>query len=257
MSLLFKLKSFNNKLFWKFFAKYFMLILIPAILASAFTNLFVVSLIQKEAEQSSYIVMKNNARQADASFHSLQVDMINLLSSSNMKSILKYAGKSQLNMEQTEMIYAMMTQVNSVITEPLVSGAFLYFANADLVIDNNIYTNKSFYFKNYYSLDESESSKLIAQFKGKQMMRFTDPYPANLRNNVLGDNQTRGSNVSVMMSYPFNSDNPEVYFEVHFQKEKLERLIQTQEKWISRTAIIHTDGSVISQSDTAELNLNS
>ncbi len=256
MSLLFKLKSFNNKLFWKFFTKYFMLILIPAILASAVTNLFVVSLIQKEAEQSSYIVMKNNARQADASFHSLQVDMINLLSSSNMKSILKYAGKSQLNMEQTEMIYAMMTQVTSVITEPLVSGAFLYFANADLVIDNNIYTNKSFYFKNYYSLDELESSKLIAQFKGKQMMRFTGPYPANLRNNVLGDNQTRGSNVSVIMSYPFNSDNPEVYFEVHFQKEKLERLIQTQEKWISRTAIIHTDGSVISQSDTAELNLN-
>ncbi|MEK3724544.1 AraC family transcriptional regulator [Paenibacillus sp. FSL H8-0034] len=257
MSLLFKLKSFNNKQFWKFFAKYFMLILIPAIVASTFMNLFVVSLIQNEAEQSSHIVMKNNAHQADEKFHSLQADMINLLSSSNLKSILKNAGKTPVSMEQTDMIYAMMAQLNSIISEPLVSGTFLYFVNSDLVIDNNIYTNKSFYFKNYYSLDESESSKLITQFKGKQMMHFTEPYPANLRSNMSSNNETSGSNVSVIMSYPFNSVKPEVYLEVHFQKDKLERLIQTQESWIFRTAIINADGTVISQSDTAELNKNS
>jgi two-component system response regulator YesN len=257
MPWVFKLNSFRNKLFWQFFMKYLLLILIPAILASTFTNFFVVRLIQEEAEKSSYIAMRNNARQTDEVFQFLQVNMINLLSSLNLKSTLKDVGINNLQIEQKETIYALMAQMNSIITKPLVSGAFLYFANADLVIDNNIYTNKSYYFKQQYTLDEPESAKLLSDFSGKRMMYFTEPYAANFNKYTFGNHVIQDSNISVLMSYPFNSDTPEVYLEVHFQKEKLERLIQTQESWTTRSAIVRTDGTVISQSDVANLDKDS
>jgi YesN/AraC family two-component response regulator len=257
MFLFFKPQSFRNKLFWQLFAKYFMLILIPAILASIFTNVFVVRLIENEAEQSSSIVMKNYAKQTDTEFHTLQSNMINLLNTPNLKSTLKMVGSEPLPTEQIETVYALMAQMNSLITEPLVTGAFLYFANTDLVIDNNIYTNKTYYFKNQYSPEESESDKLFSRFSGKLMMYFTEPYPVRMNNSVSGDNLHKDSHNSVIMSYPFNSDKPEVYLAVHFETEKLKRLIRTQESWISHTAIVSMDGSVISRSDDTGMHTES
>jgi two-component system response regulator YesN len=251
MPLLFNLKSVRNKLFWQFFTKYLLLILIPAIVASVLIHFFVVRLIENEAEQSSSIVMKNYARQTDTELHTLQSGMINLLTTPNLRTVLKGISEEP---QAVENVYALMAQMNSIITEPLVSGAQLYFANTDLVIDNNIYTNKSYYFKNQYVLDDAEASKLFSQFSGKKMMQFTDPYSASSKRYVSGEDMSRDSNISVIMSYPFNSSQPEVYLAAHIPTEKLQKLIRTQESWISRTAIVKLDGGIISQSDTAGLN---
>ncbi|WP_028550831.1 helix-turn-helix domain-containing protein [Paenibacillus sp. UNC451MF] len=256
MPIVFGLSSFRSKMFWQFFAKFFMLILIPALLASIFTNLFVASLIEKEAEQSSNIVMSNHARQTDKEFQTLQHNMINVLSASNLRNMLAGVGSRPATMEQTEAIYTLMGQINSIITEPLVSGALLYFANNDLVIDNNIYTNKAYYFQNQYIPEASEASKLFSTFSGKRMMHFTEPYPVRL-SYLSGDKPIQDSHTAIVMSYPFNSDKPDVYLAVYYKTERLQSLIQTQESWITRTAIADSKGRLISQSDSSGVNMNS
>lgn len=251
----FKAKSFRIALFWQFYAKYFMLILVPAILATTFTNLFVVQLIEKEAEKSSSIVMGNYAQQADAEFHALQSSMIRLLGTPNLKGILEDMDSPvyfpAYSMEKIERIYAMMAQLNAIRTESFVSGAFLYFVHSDLVIDN-IYADKAYYFNNQYVLEPGDSERLLSQFSGKKMMHFTDLYTISDKDSS-GNSTGRSSHLSVIMSYPFNSDEPEVYLAVQIQKEMVQRLIRTRESWISRTAVVDTDHGVIGQSDNGSL----
>ncbi|MDF2647302.1 MAG: AraC family transcriptional regulator [Paenibacillus sp.] len=248
MPVFFKTKSFRITLFWQFFAKYFLLIVVPAIIATTFINVFVVRLIENEAEKSSLGIMRNYARQVDAHFQSLQASMIQLLGSPNMKSLLKDAGKQPPTVEQIELFYAAMEEMNTIRTEPIVSGAFLYFANTDLVIDHHIHTSKSYYLRNQFALEPPNAERLWSQFTGKKMMHFTDPYYA-----YMTDYGARASFTSVIMGFPFNSDMPGVFLSVQIEKEKLQRLIQTQESWISRTAIQDADRSVVSQSDEEKL----
>ncbi|NOU87099.1 helix-turn-helix domain-containing protein [Paenibacillus sp. LMG 31460] len=248
MPFFFKAKSFRMTLFWQFFTKYFLLIVVPAIVATIFINVFVVRLIENEAEKSSLGIMRNYARQMDAHLQSLQASMIQLLGSPNMKSLLKDIGKQPPTPEQIELFYATMEEMNTIRTEPIVSGAFLYFANADLVIDHHIHTSKSYYFRNQFSLEPPDAERLWSQFTGKKMMHFTDPYYA-----YMTDYGARASFTSVVMGFPFNSDMPGVFLSVQIEKEKLQRLIQTQESWISRMAILDADRSVVSQSDEEKL----
>ncbi|WP_167858915.1 helix-turn-helix domain-containing protein [Paenibacillus cymbidii] len=241
----FKPQTLRSALFWQFFAKYFVLILVPVIAASTFTNVFVVRLIERGAEQSSARIMRDYAQQTDKQLQALQAGMIQLLGAANLQSLLTGGGNEPYDMERLEKIYALMAQMNAIRTEPIVSGAFLYFASADLVIDNNIYTNKSYYFKQTFALEPADRDMLQRAFAGKQMMRFTQPY------HVRNPDYQEGAYLSVITGYPFNESDPDVFLSVQIRREQLQRLIRTQEDWIARTAIVDGAAAIVTQSDEA------
>ena len=70
------------------FANYFLLILIPVIVASVLAQVLVVRIIEKDAERFNQVVMNRFSEQTDAELQSLKTSMINILSTSRLRSVL-------------------------------------------------------------------------------------------------------------------------------------------------------------------------
>lgn len=249
--------SFNMALFWRFFASYFILILIPAIVACTFTYFFIVRLIEDDAEKLNNVTMRNFADQTDRTFSSLKTNMINLLSTPNLVSFLQVAGDSPDNQQRNELVHSLMEQLNKIDSGGLVYSAYLFFVHEDLVVDFQTYTGKEFYFQYYYPLEPAEKSALFSYFSDKQMMLFTEPH--TMYQKPLFTNQVLSSysHISVLMSYPFNTNSPEIYLVVNLNEDKLREHIGITERWVTGTAILDSSGRAISQTGSMKLDADS
>ncbi|WP_217556661.1 helix-turn-helix domain-containing protein [Paenibacillus sp. GbtcB18] len=227
-------RSFRIALFWRHFANYFVVILIPVIVACTLAHFLVVSLIEKDAQKLNRVIMSRFSEQTDTAFNSLKTNMINMLSTSNIRSLLKEAGDlSGENTQRMELIHALREQLIKLQSDELVTKAYLVFAHHDLVIDVDTYTDKSYYFDFRYPMGAEEKAAYLAKFTNKKMMEFTEPKPD-------------GSALSALMSYPFNTNVPEVYLVVDVNRDKLQRLINIRENWVAGTAIVGSRGEIIS-----------
>jgi len=228
-----KVEKFRIALFWRLFATYFVVILMPVFVASIMAHVLVVSTIENDAEKLNDVIMNNYSKQTDTALDSLRTNMINMLGSVNLTALLRMTDDSQQNEQQrSEQFQALRTQLMKLQSDKLVSKVFLYFANRDLVADVDIYTDKKYYFDFSYPMNEQRKKQFLSHLTGKKMMFFTD---------------TSRSGMSAIMSYPFNSAAPEVYLVVDFDQDKLRELISIPEKWVTGTAIASSSGGVINQ----------
>ncbi|GIP33331.1 helix-turn-helix domain-containing protein [Paenibacillus sp. J2TS4] len=245
--------SFNMALFWRFFASYFILILIPAIVACTFTYFFIVRLIEEDAGKLNNAIMRNFSDQTDATFSTLKTNMIHMLSSSSLISFLAVAGDSADNQQRNELVHHLMEQLNKIESGGIMYNAYLYFVHEDLVIDFQTHTSKDFYFQYYYPIEPAGKPPLFTHFSDKKMMVFTEPHTMNQKPLFSNEILTSYSHISALMSYPFNSHTPEVYLVVNINRDKLRERIGIQENWVTGTAIMNKSGQVISQTGEAEL----
>lgn len=239
-----RMQSFKANLFWRHFASYFVLILIPVMAASVLTHVLVVRMIEEDARKLSDMVMSRFTEQANTEIQSLRTSMINMLSTSNIRTVLKEAGHPYPDgSRRSEMIQSLREQLVKLQSSELVSKAYLVFANHDLIIDGDMYTNKGYYFNIRQPLDTREQAFFTADLSGKKMMSFAEP---------------QGSDIPVLMSYPFNTASPEVYLVVNLSQNKLQQLIHVKQDWVAGTAIVGSDGRVLSRSGAmTELDLAS
>lgn len=224
--------KFRFALFWRLFTNYFVVILIPVIVASMLAQLLVVRIIEKDAEKLNDVIISHFSEQTDTALNAVKTNMINMLSTSNLSSLLRVADDSPENEQRAEWIHALREQLIKLQSDKLISKAFIYFVNHDLVIDGETYTDKSYYFDFRYPLESGEKAAFLSHFKDKKMMDFTEP---------------QSSFISALMSYPFNTASPEVYLVVNFRQDKLREQIGIPEKWVKGTAIVNGKGVMISQ----------
>jgi two-component system response regulator YesN len=227
-----KVHKFRSVLFWRLFTNYFLVILIPVIVACILAHVLVVRTIEKDAEKLNNVIISHFSKQTDTALDSLKTNMINMLSSSNLTSMLRIVDDSRENQQRAEQFHSLREQLMKLQSDKLVSKAFLYFVNHDLVVDVDIYTDKRYYFDFYYPLNERQREAYLTHFTGKKMMDFTDP-------SIFG--------MSTLMSYPFNTVNPEVYLVVDFNQDKLKEQISIPEKWVTGTAIVSSRGLIMNQ----------
>lgn len=206
--------------------------MIPVIVASFLAHVLVVRTIEKDAEKLNDVVISHFSKQTDTALDSLKTNMINMLSSSNVTSLLRIIEDSRENQQRAEQFHALREQLMKLQSEKLVSKVFLYFANHDLVADVDIYTDKAYYFSMTYPLEEQQKKVYLSAFTGKKMMEVTD-------SDKLG--------LSAVMSYPFNTESPDVYLVVHFDQSKLNELISIPEKWVTGTAIASSEGTILNE----------
>ncbi|CAN7353130.1 helix-turn-helix domain-containing protein [Paenibacillus sp. LjRoot153] len=227
-----KVHKFRLALFWRLFTNYFIVILIPVIVASILAHVLAVRTIEKDAEKLNDVVISHFSKQTDTALDSLKTNMINMLSSSNLTGLLRVVDDSRENQQRSDQFHALREQLMKLQSDKLVSKVFLYFSNHDLVADVDIYTDKSYYFNMTYPLDEQQKVDYLSHFTGKKMMDIVD-------SSSLG--------MSAVMSYPFNTENPEVYLVVHFDQDKLKEQISIPEKWVTGTAIATSQGEILNQ----------
>ncbi|ACX63551.1 helix-turn-helix domain-containing protein [Paenibacillus sp. Y412MC10] len=227
----------RHTLFWRMFANYFLLILIPVIVASVLAQVLVVRIIEKDAERFNQVVMNRFSEQTDAELQSLKTSMINILSTSRLRSVLlapmSSSPESQL---LPELLHSLREQLQQLESDELVEKAYYYFVHQDLMIDAETYTNKAYYFRSRYPLDLNRRHQLEAELSGKKMMDFMDS-PAS---------------VTASMSYPFNTAAPEVYLLVEVKRDKLEERIHIPESWVTGTAIVDDTAQVIAMTGLTE-----
>lgn len=227
----------RHTLFWRMFANYFLLILIPVIVASVLAQVLVVRIIEKDAERFNQVVMNRFSEQTDAELQSLKTSMINILSTSRLRSVLlapmSSSPESQL---LPELLHSLREQLQQLESDELVEKAYYYFVHQDLMIDAETYTNKAYYFRSRYPLDLNRRHQLEAELSGKKMMDFMDS-PAS---------------VTASMSYPFNTVAPEVYLLVEVKRDKLEERIHIPESWVTGTAIVDDTAQVIARTGLTE-----
>ncbi|MGG4395568.1 helix-turn-helix domain-containing protein [Paenibacillus thiaminolyticus] len=242
-----KPRSFQIALFWRHFANYFVIILIPVIVACLLAHFLIVSLIERDAQKLNNVVLSHFSEQTDTALNALKTNMINMLSTSNIRSLLKEAeDDSRDNQRRMELIHSLREQLIKLQSYELVTRAYLFFVYHDLVIDTDTYTDKAYYFDFRYPMNEAEKTAYLAQFTNKKMMEFTKPGSSNNSNNNSNNNSSNSS-LSALMSYPFNTPLPDVYLVVDVNRDKLKDLIHIRENWVAGTAILGSGGDILSQ----------
>ncbi|WP_374016922.1 hypothetical protein ABU162_22250 [Paenibacillus thiaminolyticus] len=99
-------------MFWRHFANYFVIILIPVIVAFLLAHFLVVSLIEKDAQKLNNVVLSHFSEQTDTALNALKTIMINMLSASNIRSLLKEAADaSRDNQRRMELIHSLREQL--------------------------------------------------------------------------------------------------------------------------------------------------
>lgn len=228
-----KPRSFQIALFWRHFANYFVIILIPVIVACALAHFLVVSLIEKDAQKLNNVVLSHFSEHTDTALNALKTNMINMLSASNIRSLLKETGDDAGdNQRRMELIHSLREQLMKLQSDELVTRAYLFFVHHDLVIDADTYTDKAYYFDFRFPMNEAEKTAYLAQFSNKKMMEFT---------------KTDSTSLSALMSYPFNTPLPDVYLVVEVNRDKLKNLIHIRENWVAGTAILGSGGDILSE----------
>src|SRR5690606_32506929 len=112
------------------------------------------------------------------------------------------------------------------------------------------YTNKGYYFDRQYPVHTHHLESLLASFYGKKTMYLTQPYQLRTKGSSEGADKIASENgqiLSLIMSYPFNKVNPDVYLSVNIDGNQLIRSVHVQESWISSTGIVDVAGHVVIQ----------
>ncbi|CAG7615252.1 helix-turn-helix domain-containing protein [Paenibacillus allorhizosphaerae] len=240
-------------LFWRLFVSYFALILIPVIVASLLTNLFVVRLIERDAEKAGSIVMKHFSEETDSTFRSLETDMVNMLSVSQIKSFLKTSSDMLDPTQRLELIHSLMQQLGSLQSHPLVYNAFLYFANDNLVVSSSTYTGKEQFFAEQYPIQPQDLQMFLSHFSDKKTMVFTAPYTVDERPPFTENIIASHSNLTALMSYPFNSSSPDVYLAVNVDRDQIREQLGMQEQWVTDTVLADSSGSILIRNGTSDI----
>ncbi|WP_020616186.1 helix-turn-helix domain-containing protein [Paenibacillus daejeonensis] len=241
------MRSFNGKLFRQYFSVFFLSVIIPTMVASILTHSYVVGLIENQLEQSNDKVITNFSESNDALFSSLQADMINFLRNSNLQEFLSVIDEGAHARKRSELAYSLINQIRMLESEGIVTNAFLVFIDHDMVLDKNTYTTKDYYFDWLYVVSEEDKKRLLGGLSGSKVMDFTQPYSVKQPITTYDMNDLNGTNISTVMSYPFNTVTPEVYLFLSLDRSRLSDHLRVQEDWNTAMAIIDDSGNIISK----------
>lgn len=248
-------KTARTHVFWQFFSSFFILILLPSLVASLFTYLFVVKLIEEEAAKASDTVIGHFADRTDEMVGSLQDEMIMVLGYSGLDRFLRMQDEGLDDLTRNELLEGLMDQLAaSTENHPFSEKMYLYLTEHDMVIDKRGHFDKKTYFTYMNQIVGLTDGDIAAWFTGKKMMSFTEPHSIQEKAVYSNDLLHSGRYVSAVISYPFNSDTPKVYLTVNIDTRKLRRQIVVRRGSGIETAIVDSSGNVLAYTGQSDLN---
>ncbi len=248
-------KSIRMNVFCQFFVSFFLLIMVPSIIASLFTYTYVVNLVEQEIEKSSTILIGHFAEQTDELVGSLQNEMITQMGFSELQRFQRHLQQPRHDLIRIDQIERLTNQLNVLNNNnTLVQSSYLYLVHHDAVISSNggIFEKEVFFsYLNHYRGQNDTHFQI--QFEGRKMMDFT-PLVYIEQKNMYSDRVTfTHPYISTLMSFPFNTNHPEVYLVVNMDAAKLKEKITIQRSDAIETAIINKQGEVLAYSGEDEI----
>ncbi|MGN7455741.1 helix-turn-helix transcriptional regulator [Paenibacillus pasadenensis] len=257
MNLSTRMPSFKASLFRRHFAVYLLLILVPVLAAAALVQMLVLQLITDDAEKRNELLLARASEKTEASFETLQTAMIATLSSLSTDLLdpsgsMTASGSSGAapasgpagasagasvsdakKQQRAEALLALREQLQRLEGHPLAEKAFVVSARSELIVDSDLYTDRSYYFRFVDPMDDSLRYGLLTSLRGRMMMDLILPGTGQL---------------AAAASYPFNSAAPDLYLVVRLRQPELLRLLDIPERWSAGTALVDREGERIAGS---------
>ncbi|WP_168119965.1 helix-turn-helix domain-containing protein [Paenibacillus sp. HB172176] len=233
-------------MFWRFFVTFLVFILVPSMLASLFIYTYVTSLLEREMEKSSQIVIGHFADRTDEMINALQNDMIKLLGYPGLDRYLRMQDEESDSIDRNELLGTFMSQMSAMVAgHPLASDAYLVLTGHDLVVHPTGSFGKQVFFSYINHFADMSEDQLQTMFSGTKMMSFTAM--RTVEEFALYDNLklNSGRYTSAIMSYPYNSPDPKAYLVVNVDAEQLRSQIQIRNSNLFETAIVSRSGEVL------------
>lgn len=251
---LFRRGPVRKSLFHQFFASFFVLVLIPSMIASLVAYTYVVRVIEKEVDKSSGMLIAHYAEKTDELVDSLQNEMIKQLDFPVLDRFIRSRDASLDPAIRNELLSDLNNRLQA-MQHPLANGAFLYFTGQDIVMDSwNGHFQKDVFFSYFHHFADAEPGEIDSLFTGRKMMHFTRPLL--MENKLLLSDKVLSSSRSILAvtSYPFNSNTPEVYLVVSLDADVLNRQISIPDNHTIESAIMDEQGHILAHAGSLPLN---
>ncbi|OUS76391.1 hypothetical protein B1748_11945 [Paenibacillus sp. MY03] len=245
--------AFRFALFRQFYAIFFLLVLVPSILASLLVYFHIVGIIEREVNRSSGIVIGHYTSETDKLIESLQNDMIKLLNYPGLDRFIR-SQDTMPAFERDSTLLGLHDSLAPILENELVSSVYLYFPHEGIVIDSrNGHFPEQMFFDYTHVMTDLAPSQREAMFAGRKMMALTGPLTIEEHKLLSRQVLTTGRYISAAISYPFNSNSPSVYLVAAINLEKLKEQITIPEEHLIDAAIMNKDGEVIAYTGRHEL----
>ncbi|MCU6708906.1 helix-turn-helix domain-containing protein [Paenibacillus sp. J5C_2022] len=243
-------RVFNNRtmrfsLFKQFYAIFFLLIMVPAIIASLLVYTHVVKVMEREVDKSSEVVIGQFAGETNKLIHSMQNEMIKLLDYSGLDSFIR-SGDGMEQYRRNEIMTGLYDRLQTLIEHPLASSAYMYLPDKQLIIDSSSgHFSPEMFFQYTNFMPELASSERDELFSGRKMMAMTRSMQIQKKPLLSKHTTMSGQYVSAMISYPYNTDSPKVYLVVNINQEQLSQNIKIIDQHYIETAIMNEQGDLL------------
>src|SRR5690606_35434899 len=153
-----------------FFASFFILILVPSIIACLLAYVYVVKLIEQEVEKSSEILIGQFAEQTDKLVGALQDEMIKQLGYLNLNKFLRYEDGPADHPARVAALASLTNQINAMAqNHPLVHNVYLYHIGRQSIIGNTVgYVEKNVFFEYYNHYADEDEHTTASMFTGRK-----------------------------------------------------------------------------------------
>ncbi len=233
-------------LFWRLFATYLLLILLPVLAASLITYAGAIRVIERQAAESHMASMATVARTTDLALQALERRVIAVLASPPVERMMRALPGSPGSIPLDTLSDLQLELRDLLNSESLVCGAYLYFVDPDVVISNTFVGDAAYFFQreNVYASQPPGSwramlaSQRLSAFGGAEVVEKREPVDERVWGRQVA--------ITVISSYPFHVA-PRAFLVVHLAQEALARAINLGGDARTATAIIDAEGRLIAK----------
>ncbi|MDF2921629.1 MAG: AraC family transcriptional regulator [Paenibacillaceae bacterium] len=243
----------RSKVFWRYFASYFGIIIIPALAASMLAYIYFVQMIEQEVERANRLVIENFAKTTDSTFSNMQAQMIHFFSSA---AVDRYVSMSTSNdgaatVEQFETLYGISRYMKTLQdVQDIIETSYLYFPKQGIVVSEEGYFDSELFFEYYNRLEQSDGAEQL--FSGRRMFYFSQPMKISSYELLSRTPKTSETCISVLVSFPFHAKEPDAYLVANMKESKLRQQILLKESDHREMAIIDAAGHFVSYTGEAD-----
>ncbi len=256
---MFSLSKFRSSTwFWRLFASYFGLILIPALTATIFTYFYLVQLIEQDAEKANTKVLHHVSRTTDDFVSGLRSNMIMFVSSASVSKFTNTTNYGQL--EEKLDVLDMMAELNrqvqamSNLLNHQVDNLYVYSRRSGMVADLNGFHREDVYFTQRNKLVDVSEEQRRQLFSSRQMMTVRN-FTIEKRETLTSAVGESGTYTSFIVSYPFTSNSPDVYLVVNLKQSFLQKQIAFEGGDGLHMFIISNEDQIVARSDADNISI--
>jgi two-component system response regulator YesN len=243
-------RLFGKSVFRQYFLSFFLVILIPVLIASILAYTFFANFIQTTEEKANHDVLNQLAQNSDKTFTTLQSNIVNLISSPTISKAVNAYEFDAYDMDRVYLIKELTELLNTLVSvQSIVDSAYIYDENNPFIVSNQGHFEKTSFLQKYNHYKELKpEDDLLSEIR---MMDFVGPSTIERISWNSGEVLSSEQYVSVVTSFPLHAKTPHHYLVVNIKESELKKMIHVESDY-KESAIITQSGRLLTHTDNLD-----